>query len=464
VVRRRLSILAILATVANCALFTALAVASKPRLRLERVDIAHAEDGLVRLYASLVELEGQFDESKGAGDFTLLLDGRDVGTAEQLTPFSGVNEPLDLVLVIESSALYGPTAGPTAQSNAAPLERVKEAIKTLLSGLPVATRVLLIDYGGEVTPHPPFRTPDAVDDVIDELSPDDESGDLRLVDAVNAALTELGRKGNDHRRLVVVVSDGLNSQMDRRIFRMLGDTAERVHVPIHSIAFSATDERGPLVNLGELSKRSHGTFRWARSLDDLRAQVEMLVEELEKQYVLSFKVPPKVLEGAPHTYQLRLGQLTSNLFADGALAPRGRDWWRLLKWLLWSALGLIGAALLGLLALAIAGRRGGPRAELFILSGAQSGRRLVLSRKLVIGKRPGMLQLLDDPAVSGRHAMITRQAQGAAVVDLGSTNGTFINGRRIGAPTLLGDGDELRCGNTRLRIRLPQRPRAEVRT
>jgi FHA domain/Protein of unknown function (DUF3662) len=59
--------------------------------------------------------------------------------------------------------------------------------------------------------------------------------------------------------------------------------------------------------------------------------------------------------------------------------------------------------------------------------------------------------VLLDPSVSRAHAILEVTGGGAIVRDLGSTNGTFVNGRRI-AQSALRDGDELRFGNTRLRF------------
>src|SRR6185503_7318303 len=112
------------------------------------------------------------------------------------------------------------------------------------------------------------------------------------------------------RRLIVVISDGLNSQMDRKTFKTLGDAAARARVPIHTIAFSPTDERGPLLNLGEMSKRSNGTFRWARTAEDLKAQIDTLADELNKQYVLTFSVNTGSLEGK--VFILQCDNLRSN--------------------------------------------------------------------------------------------------------------------------------------------------------
>lgn len=59
--------------------------------------------------------------------------------------------------------------------------------------------------------------------------------------------------------------------------------------------------------------------------------------------------------------------------------------------------------------------------------------------------------VLMDPSVSRTHAVVEIGARGARVRDLGSTNGTFLNGRRIESGTLR-DGDELRFGNTKMRF------------
>ena len=322
-----------------------IAYGSHPVLRLERIDPAtFASDGKVRVFASVVELEGQVDDSKIESNFSLSVDGHGAQTPVSLVPFRTAAVPLDLVLVIESSALYGvqkltaPTASapsprpsklkgkkppnvetqtptPHVAAGELPLDRVKEALAALIESRPAKTRVLVIDYGGEVTPHLPFRPANASGGAIDDLSPDGESGDLHLVDAVRAAIVELNRPRADAaeppaRRLVVVVSDGLNAQMDRKTFRALGDAAAQSQVPIHAIAFSPTDDRGPLLNLGEIAKRSNGTFRWAKNADALKAQIETLTDELDKQYVMTFQLSVDSLAG--HTFELSCDSLHSN--------------------------------------------------------------------------------------------------------------------------------------------------------
>lgn len=48
---------------------------------------------------------------------------------------------------------------------------------------------------------------------------------------------------------------------------------------------------------------------------------------------------------------------------------------------------------------------------------------------------------VPDPEISRRHARFLLRPEGVFIEDLGSTNGTFVNGVRIGAPQVLADGD-----------------------
>jgi hypothetical protein len=65
----------------------------------------------------------------------------------------------------------------------------------------------------------------------------------------------------------------------------------------------------------------------------------------------------------------------------------------------------------------------------------------------VVGREAGLgLSLIDESSVSRRHARFVRVANQVTVEDLGSTNGSFVNGAKLTASTVLRPGDEVRFG------------------
>jgi S-DNA-T family DNA segregation ATPase FtsK/SpoIIIE len=58
--------------------------------------------------------------------------------------------------------------------------------------------------------------------------------------------------------------------------------------------------------------------------------------------------------------------------------------------------------------------------------------------------------LVDDPTVSRRHVTLNPTDVGLVVVDMGSANGTFIDGERMGDPIVLHPGSRLKLGETEI--------------
>jgi len=96
--------------------------------------------------------------------------------------------------------------------------------------------------------------------------------------------------------------------------------------------------------------------------------------------------------------------------------------------------------------------RGEPR--VFMISqGNQAGLSAELSAGVVmIGRGADCQLILDDDYVSTRHARVVSTPNGIYVEDLGSTNGTYVNGQRITAPTTITLADTVRIGKTILKL------------
>jgi hypothetical protein len=86
-------------------------------------------------------------------------------------------------------------------------------------------------------------------------------------------------------------------------------------------------------------------------------------------------------------------------------------------------------------------------------AGLHEGAVVEVREPTVAGRGPeSTLQLDGDDFASARHALIEPRSDGVWIEDLGSTNGTFVNGARVTTERLLQTGDVLRLGQTELRL------------
>ncbi|MGE5586815.1 MAG: FHA domain-containing protein [Clostridia bacterium] len=100
--------------------------------------------------------------------------------------------------------------------------------------------------------------------------------------------------------------------------------------------------------------------------------------------------------------------------------------------------------------------RGTGRGELEVEAGPGTpsrGERFPLGAVTVLGRSRESDIVILDPYVSARHAEIVLSGSGFLVRDLGSANGTYVNGRRLGRERFLRKGDRLELGDTVFRFR-----------
>src|SRR3954470_19351371 len=79
------------------------------------------------------------------------------------------------------------------------------------------------------------------------------------------------------------------------------------------------------------------------------------------------------------------------------------------------------------------------------------GAYLPLAGEILVGRGNSCDLVLDDPFVSTEHAELAVQAGSTVLTDLGSTNGSRVNGEWVASPVTLFDGDIVQFGNVRLR-------------
>jgi pSer/pThr/pTyr-binding forkhead associated (FHA) protein len=91
---------------------------------------------------------------------------------------------------------------------------------------------------------------------------------------------------------------------------------------------------------------------------------------------------------------------------------------------------------------------------LFIIDGPLNGTELAIDRKEIrIGRAPNSDLVLDDDYVSAQHARLQKVEDGWILQDLNSTNGTFVDGQRIGAPVAITPETQVRIGKTIFELR-----------
>jgi hypothetical protein len=486
-----------------------------PRLLLDRVEIEPSSfSGLarVRVYVTAVQLEGALIEAGGGEPFTLLVNGARRREPYLSGRFKGTAAPAAVVLVVE-----------TGWEMRDDLETVKDELTQLLASAPPGTEVAVLAYGENIDGGHRLQPLAQATTALAELEIDPAPAEPQLLAAIERAIGTLSRTGGKRapaagdqpppaRRLIVVVSDGKDLDPEPSRYREVGERAEREGVRIHSLAYSPVDNRRPLLGLGELSKRSGGTFRWVRSREGFRGQIDTLAAELNQQVVLTWFLPADQVVGK--RLQVSFQDLTSNevkvkklecggkACAARSLCARGRcvawgtgggrPWW---MWALWIGGGVVGLVLLAGVTGALIGKlrarapRAGPPAMpppmhaparpsahmpvapgpapmpppamghiaagagpvLLIMAGPFQGQRFPLRHGFLVGSARGCDLFLPDPQVAPHHAIFLMDSSGSwAILDRGSVTGIFVNGVRV-TETRLQHGNVVRIGSCEIR-------------
>ena len=87
-----------------------------------------------------------------------------------------------------------------------------------------------------------------------------------------------------------------------------------------------------------------------------------------------------------------------------------------------------------------------------ILDGAEGGRRVEVAGQLIVGRGGDAGLVIEDPEISRAHAVLASTGEGLEIEDLGSLNGTWVNGERITGAMHLAPGDVIKVGTTRVEV------------
>lgn len=83
---------------------------------------------------------------------------------------------------------------------------------------------------------------------------------------------------------------------------------------------------------------------------------------------------------------------------------------------------------------------------------SMAGQVFALGDELTVGRAAGCQITLDDTYASQLHARIFTRDDQLYVEDLGSTNGTYLNRRKVAAPMVVSRGDQIQIGSTVMEV------------
>lgn len=459
--------------VALLCMVAGVARAQSAKLKLERVRAASMPQ--LTTYLTLTEGDGSVITGRSAADFRLILDSAEVGPASRLIAYEQAGEPVSLIVVTALTPVMEPV-----------LAEVRAGVRRLseCAGRYRGSRMGLIGYAADVKRLIESAPAGEVRGQISRLAVDSEGAEPRLLEALRVSVDLLRMQEPGRRKLIVVVSDGIDVNNERRAFQEVGRRAQQAGVIVDTVGFAPFDGRG-LRNLGELTRAAYGTERVAKTAAEIEARFAALIDEIDRQYIATFTLP--ILgDNREHSFQVvyEAGVAVYSGVLNGALPPaplpKERRRW---PWLLVAGVGLV--LLLGVGLLWHRGRRpavsvppGAPTGDpvpaplgkdggteilpepgqdvvawIFCLNGPMKGKPVVLKDRTVIGTEPDCDVVLGDRYASGHHAEI-RQVKGGEylMTDLGSKNGVLMNSARKREHVLI-DNDSFRIGSTEFKFK-----------
>lgn len=378
-------------------------------------------------------------------DLSLTEDGRPVTGFEVRPSFRDDGHVAVSLLIDRSGSMVGPA-----------LQGAIAGARGFLERLVPEDRVELIAFGRPMEVITPFGPPEALVG-IDNLT---AKGDTALYDAINRGLIDLSTQ-EAKARAIVVLTDGRDdgSQVSLGFLR---DAVAAAPVPIHGIGLrSEVFDPGPLQ---ELARLSGGSYREVTNPTELADVYRTIAAELASEYRISFR--SSALPGL-HTVEISAQtpdgsvQGRKEYTAPGSTAPTPpRPASKLPVFLLvLMALGVVAAVATGArrttrrkpLVIPVDRGRTGESATGLVLEG--SGVSIpVTATAMLIGRDPMAQVVVDDPTISRQHAKLEFSPDGLWIEDLGSANGTTVNGSPV-TRQMLYPGDVLQVGDLSLELR-----------
>lgn len=423
-------------------------------------DVAPELHPTVSAVFRVLDQQGRAVPGLGRADFALSEDGKPVSDFEVRASFRDGGSLAVVLLVDTSFSMLG-----------APLEGAKAAARAFLDRLGPDDRVALVTFGAPAVDQAGFGPPSAITS-IDGLR---AAGYTALYDAVNLGVAKLSAQSAKARAVIVLTDggdDGSSLSFDQ-VRQVVGSAG----LPIHGVGFQSPEFSAPPMQ--QLAAVSGGSYRETADPDQLATLYRQIADELVAEYRITYRSTVSAgrhtlgIVAQPSSAQLS-GERSFDIVATQPPAagpgsrsapasvaePRTRSL-PVLPFVLACAVAVV--ALVG--ATTLRARRSRARPVVPVpraASPAVTPNGLVLegpgiaiplnAGPLLVGRDPASQVIIDDPSVSRLHARLNIRPDGLWVEDLGSSNGTLINGVRVES-ALMQSGDVLDIGDLHLVLR-----------
>ncbi len=262
------------------------------RIVIDRVEHEPASitGSRLAIFVSALTLQGQQLDLTEPNTIKTIVGASELKAPFAIGNFAATKEQIAMVVVVQATLEY---------QEALPII-LEQLDASLLAHLDDKTLFAILPYGETVGTGKlaPLKTARAK---VAGVTQDGTAGDPALVETVERALLLLKKaktnpEGRPLRKMILLIGDGRDRAGDRDRVTRLGLRAAKENVRIHSFAYSPSDQRRPLLLMGELSRKSLGTFRWMQILsakaDSWAQKFTQMLDEIQKQYVLTYFVAP----------------------------------------------------------------------------------------------------------------------------------------------------------------------------
>lgn len=264
-----------------------------------------------------------------------------------------------------------------------------------------------------------------------------------IPDGIERALYELKLAPAGERRMIVLVTDGIvdtgdpaKDQEKQRWLResLLADC--RAHgVKILGVAFT---EGADYALLQELAQGTGGSYYRALTEADVGGIFQLV------QAALAAPPPP------PQAPEVRVERVEVPVPVAKPVVPRS------LLAVLIAAMSLLGVALVVLWWRSRSSAGNGVPPPEIVLHDLVTGKQHRFSQSLIrVGRRDENELVIPKPTISGHHARLEARGGTFALVDLRSTNGSFVNDQKVERDTILRNGDVLRFDKYKFAFEVP---------